>query len=1161
MSSASVAAVQKKRAVIFQQRFKLPASEELIADFLCALQQKILLQGRLYISQHYVCFYAKVFGNETVLSIPASDITGVSLAKSLGIVPNAIKLYTTYNTYWLGSFVKRQAAYDLLVKVSKGERLGREDVVMEPSQASHQDDVDAELSARRRERDDDDPEGGLAHDGDGDADDPPPKPKKRKPAKAAAKAKPKARPPVDDQREDRGDEDNGDDADAPPPPAADDDGAPPRRKKKVNGKAPLKANGRSPTKQKPPPRPPSPDPPSPPPDDSPPSPHSDSDVKSSPPPPKPSSGAADSDSDFNEDDEIIQKLKAAAKRKPAAAAAAGRRPKGSYDDIYLYPPLTGGVDARVQQLNGQIRKQRGMAVAVEGRRFIWEGFMQRQGRWSVVDRWCFLFSDVFVFAKQVDTERWEMKQFIPLSGMTVDYRPAAMQPTMRKTKLPHPFRLIYTPPSASASAATSSVANSIPSSSPPPSFAPPVLSSAAEYTVSTDTREHRDQWTQRLLLAIAAFHFNTDRSFKPFGWYYHYVLGGIHQAVYDGDVSLLKAILALNENAIDSDDMEGRGVLHVAASKDDASLIPILLDLGADPRKRDRDGLTPLHIAAKHGNLTTLTALLTKDVDFTSLHNGDRSPKQYRDSSAVWLCVLSAQVEWVECLNVVLSLSRAAQRKAIMDDRDDDGQTLLEAACALGLTRAIPVLVKQGATIDLPNRAGLTPLSVAARKGNKELMTALLAQGAQPNLRFIPALSTPLHHATSVDSAAFLISLGARPALKNAKGARVLEQFPSPASHAALERAEEAHAARPAVDTDDPMHPQATTHAQNGGHPLESCVLCQDEFTIVKKRDYCRRCGLNVCQPDSSKKIIFRRKRGGKKERVLARVCDGCYNVVLFRLREDGGVGMAPPQSLRIKKRRKAGGGGADGEGREVSRRGAPSKSKKWDEVDPEEEGDDDDGEPHAPPPHSRQGSMTGDDESYESPVEDGAGIGGVMKAGLKKGFKGAMKVGGFLGGRLGQVFDNVSDGLTNMAIPKGAQRRGGAVNDLPAAQGEDEDEEGNEPQHEQQNGGHGEGEEEEEAEEQVRATPVKRVVKSRSAGITITEDVPVQRGGSARKAKANPQAEGTRDAAARSRAQAAANLRQMDEMEDKAGVVQEEAQSFQGLAGKLKAKARRGQL
>ena len=1166
---SSVSALQKKRNVVFQARFNLPASEELTADFMCALQQKILLQGRLYISQHYVCFHARVFGQETQLVIPAGDITGVSLAKSLGIVPNAIKLYTTYNVYWFGSFLKRQEAYALLVKVSKGEKLSKDDVIMEASKTSNAS-ADAangeaderELSQRRHDRE----ERGGADDEEAAEED---RPKRRKAKVTPVKAKGKGtrQRQADDEmeaeeREAADEERNG--------AGAEDDDDRPRRgkastvagKKKMNGRSPVKMNGRQKAS-----RPPSDD------EDE----RGENGLGEMKEQETDHKHADDSGSDINEDDEILNKLRNAAKRKapaanhtspspspvtaspalstspspppPAAVSGKKQKQKGDYGDIYLYPPLSTPTDPKIDSLATRIRKQSSvLPISVPGRLFIYEGPMRRQGRWSVVDRWVFLFSDVLVLTKQTDRDRWEMKQWLPLNGLIVDCRPVEQQPTMRKTKLPHPFRLVYTPPAI------------VP---PPNTVPPPLVAAAAEYTVSTDTKEQQSQWTQRLLLAIAAHHFNSvpvaapaagavssvfppSLSYRPFGWYYHFVLGGIHQAVYDNDAKQVEALCKADEDAIDADDMEGRGVLHICAAKNDATMIPLLLQLEADVKKKDRDGYTAMHIAAREGNLSTLNALLASTTaEFELLHNGDRSPKQYRDMSAVWLCVLNAQLEWQECLNVILSLSKPALRRQIMDDRDDDGQTLLEAACAAGLIRAIAVLVKQGATIDLPNRQGLTPLSLAAKRGNKELVRELIAQGAQPNLRFIPQLSSPLLSSATADIATTLITVGARSHLKNAKGVRITDLFRSESAATAFQHAEEAHAARPPVDTDDHMHPQALTHAQNNSHSLDSCVLCQEEFTIVRKRDYCRRCGLNVCQADSSKKLIFRRKRNGKKERVLARVCDGCYNTVLFRQREDGGVGMEE-RKLKVKKKR------PDGD-REMSRKSAPSQSRKWEDVDEEEDDDDDRGggggkDERRGGGHSRDTSV--DESSYESPVEDGASVASTMKSLGKKGMRGAWKMGGLIGGKLSHVFDNVTDGLTNMAVPKGAQRKGGAVHDLPAdAHNEEgEDDEGEAAADEAA---------EEAEDEDVRPTPVKRSVKkTTTTTTTVTASESVDR-----KAGSNAKADATKGAVSRAKRQAAANLDQIHAQEARAEEMAEEAGTFGGLSAKLKAKAKRGQL
>ncbi|XP_038944412.1 protein Aster-C isoform X3 [Rattus norvegicus] len=56
----------KDRNEEYRQQFThLPDSEKLIADYACALQRDILLQGRLYLSENWLCFYSNIFRWET----------------------------------------------------------------------------------------------------------------------------------------------------------------------------------------------------------------------------------------------------------------------------------------------------------------------------------------------------------------------------------------------------------------------------------------------------------------------------------------------------------------------------------------------------------------------------------------------------------------------------------------------------------------------------------------------------------------------------------------------------------------------------------------------------------------------------------------------------------------------------------------------------------------------------------------------------------------------------------------------------------------------------------------------------------------------------------------------------------------------------------------
>ena len=47
-------------------------------DFSCAIERKILLHGRLYVTERFVCFYSNLFGFEKKIKIPYMAITYIS---------------------------------------------------------------------------------------------------------------------------------------------------------------------------------------------------------------------------------------------------------------------------------------------------------------------------------------------------------------------------------------------------------------------------------------------------------------------------------------------------------------------------------------------------------------------------------------------------------------------------------------------------------------------------------------------------------------------------------------------------------------------------------------------------------------------------------------------------------------------------------------------------------------------------------------------------------------------------------------------------------------------------------------------------------------------------------------------------------------------------
>ncbi|GAA5900541.1 hypothetical protein JCM8208_000529 [Rhodotorula glutinis] len=113
---AEPATTQEKFHSIFNE---LPEDEELIEDYRCALQREILVQGKLYVSEHYLSFRASILGWETTLKIPWTEIVSIEKRFTAKIIPNAIEVRTLHATHTFSSFVARDASFALVVAVWK----------------------------------------------------------------------------------------------------------------------------------------------------------------------------------------------------------------------------------------------------------------------------------------------------------------------------------------------------------------------------------------------------------------------------------------------------------------------------------------------------------------------------------------------------------------------------------------------------------------------------------------------------------------------------------------------------------------------------------------------------------------------------------------------------------------------------------------------------------------------------------------------------------------------------------------------------------------------------------------------------------------------------------------------------------------------------------
>uniref|UniRef100_A0A672ZL62 VASt domain-containing protein n=1 Tax=Sphaeramia orbicularis TaxID=375764 RepID=A0A672ZL62_9TELE len=108
----------KQRNEDFRKIFKkLPDTERLIVDYSCALQKDILLQGRLYLSENWLCFYSNIFRWETTITILLKDVTSLTKEKTAKLIPNAIQISTDNEKHFFTSFGARDRSFMMIFRL------------------------------------------------------------------------------------------------------------------------------------------------------------------------------------------------------------------------------------------------------------------------------------------------------------------------------------------------------------------------------------------------------------------------------------------------------------------------------------------------------------------------------------------------------------------------------------------------------------------------------------------------------------------------------------------------------------------------------------------------------------------------------------------------------------------------------------------------------------------------------------------------------------------------------------------------------------------------------------------------------------------------------------------------------------------------------------
>jgi len=253
---------------------------------------------------------------------------------------------------------------------------------------------------------------------------------------------------------------------------------------------------------------------------------------------------------------------------------------------------------------------------------------------------------------------------------------------------------------------------------------------------------------------------------------------GLYDAVKRGDAGRVESILKSNPQAMYDHTLD-MSLLAWAVGNDDQTMVELLLKHGADVNDGGGGLPSPLHVAAKRGNVTIADILLKHGANINAEDSDSyqETPLVYAQNAGKTAMVQFLKSKGAAVVNIKEKAWRAQyygkiyELRSILDDGFNVNETwasgtLLHFAAEQGQINIVALLLDRGAKIDTSLGLG-TPLHAAAYKGKAEAIEYLIRRGANPNV--VESRNyTPLYWASQnghVEAVRVLLKNGANPNL------------------------------------------------------------------------------------------------------------------------------------------------------------------------------------------------------------------------------------------------------------------------------------------------------------------------------------------------------------------------------------------------------------
>ena len=209
----------------------------------------------------------------------------------------------------------------------------------------------------------------------------------------------------------------------------------------------------------------------------------------------------------------------------------------------------------------------------------------------------------------------------------------------------------------------------------------------------------------------------------------------LHVAVQNGYVECVQCLLTIGEAlVIDVPDGESCTPLHLAALYNKLDCLELLIAKGANRAACENSGLTPLHLAVRHGYVKSVRLLLT---------GSGRDVIDMTDEDGCTALHFAAMYNKPACIELLVD------HNAQLEIKDDYGYTPLHCAAHYGHERCVRLLVDNGANKEAWNDEGLTALHIVSQNGHADCVQLLIQYGA--SMEAIEEEDSPLHLAAIND--------------------------------------------------------------------------------------------------------------------------------------------------------------------------------------------------------------------------------------------------------------------------------------------------------------------------------------------------------------------------------------------------------------------------